>query len=299
MTYSIVARDPETHALGVAVQTCAFAVGGIVPWAIPGVGAVATQAFAEKAYGPRCLDALAGGASATTALAEATGSDPTPACRQVGVVGADGMAAARTGEQCIDHAGHVVGDGFTVQANMMASPTVWPAMADAYTSADGALARRLLAALDAAQAEGGDARGVMSAALLVVEGEPRDAWSGRLVDLRVDRSADPLGDLRRLLDAAGALAGYRRVSNALSAANAATALTEVDQALSALPGEESLRFLRARALLAAGRTDAGRDELRALVAARPSWATIARSFAEKGVMPLPADVSFDALVGPA
>jgi hypothetical protein len=156
MTYSVVARDPASGALGVAVQSCFFAVGAVVPWARPGVGAVATQAFADPAYGHRCLDALAAGSSAAEALDKASAADPAAFLRQVGVVAADGSVAAHTGAGCIDHAGHRTGDGVAVQANMMASPSVWPAMADAYAYATGP--RRLLAALDAAQAAGGDAR---------------------------------------------------------------------------------------------------------------------------------------------
>src|SRR5437763_809597 len=201
MTYSVVARDPATGMLGVAVQSCYFGAGAIVPWARPGVGAVATQAIAEAAYGPRCLDALAAGAAAPAALEQATAADPGAGVRQVGVVGADGTVAAMTGDWCIDHAGHLAGDGFTVQANMMASPQVWPAMADAFTASGEPFPRRLLTALTAAQAAGGDARGVMSAAMVVVAARPAESWAGRLVDLRVDRSGDPLGDLERLLTA--------------------------------------------------------------------------------------------------
>src|SRR5262245_39708172 len=119
VTYSIVARDPESGELGVAVQTCMFAVGAVVPWARSGVGAVATQAMGEPAYGPRCLDAIASGASAVEALERAQAADPAALLRQVGVVAADGTTAAATGDWCIDDAGHVVGDGFAVQANMM------------------------------------------------------------------------------------------------------------------------------------------------------------------------------------
>jgi uncharacterized Ntn-hydrolase superfamily protein len=139
MIYSIVARDPASGALGVAVQSCYFAVGAVIPWARPGVGAVATQAFTDPGYGPRCLEALAAGASAAEALDKAAAADPAAFLRQVGVVAADGGVAATTGAGCIDHAGHIAGDGFAVQANMMASPAVWPAMADAYTSAAGPL----------------------------------------------------------------------------------------------------------------------------------------------------------------
>ena len=149
MTYSIVSRDPGTGLLGVAVQTAMFAAGASVLWARAGVGAVATQAITEGAYGPRCLDVIQGGASAPAALAQGQSADEAALLRQVGVVAADGSVAAMTGEWCIDHAGHLLGDGFAVQANMMASPAVWPAMAEAYQSSPEGFPRRLLAALEA------------------------------------------------------------------------------------------------------------------------------------------------------
>ena len=297
MTYSIVARDADTGELGVAVQSATFGVGTAVPWARPGVGAVATQAIVEAAYGPRCLAAIAAGASATEALSKAAGADGAAFLRQVGVVAADGSVAATTGEGCIDHAGHLTGEGFTVQANMMASSRVWPAMADAFVSAAGPLARRLLTALEAAQGAGGDARGVMSAALLVVSGQPADAWAGRLADLRVDRSTDPLAELRGLLDADDAYARFSRAVGELFGGDANAALAEVEAGLGTLPGEENLRFLRAGALLARGDVAGGRDELRSLLAERPSWEIIVRSFAAKGLLSVPPAVSIDTLLG--
>ncbi|HZD37799.1 MAG TPA: DUF1028 domain-containing protein [Actinomycetes bacterium] len=294
MTYSIVARDPAGGALGVAVQSCFFNVGAIVPWPAAGVGAVATQAFADPAYGPRCLDALAAGASAAEALDKAAAADPAASLRQVGVVGADGSVAATTGAGCIDHAGHRTGDGFAVQANMMASPSVWPAMADAYTSATGPLPRRLLAALNAAQTAGGDARGVMSAALVVVGGTPGD---GRLVDLRVDRSSDPLGELARLLDAADAYNRFNRASDELPGGDAQAALADLDAGLAILPGDPNLQLLRTAALLARGDTDTGRQHLRSLLASHPTWEVIVRGYAARGLLPLPAGTSIDALSG--
>jgi len=201
VTYSIVARDPESGELGVAVQTGTFGVGTGVPWAEAGVGAVATQSITEHSYGPFGLDLMKAGRSAEEALAGLVASDAKERFRQVGMVDAAGRAAAHTGAGCIRDCGHVVGDGFAVQANMMARDTVWDAMADAYGRATGSLARRLLAALDAAEAEGGDFRGPQSAAILVVQGEPTGfPWKGRVSNLRVDDHADPLGELRRLLD---------------------------------------------------------------------------------------------------
>jgi len=290
VTYSIVARDADGGLLGVAVQSAMFAVGATVPWARAGVGAVATQAMAEVAYGPRCLDALQAGANGQAALDAAVAADDAALIRQVGVVAADGGAAAMTGEWCIDHAGHIVGDGFAVQANMMASPEVWPAMAEAFAAtADSAepFALRLLATLEAGQAAGGDARGLMSAALLVVAAEPAEPWAGRIVDLRVDRSEDPLGDLRRLLDAAEAYAGFGRAVDALVSGNSAAALTEADAGLTILPGDENLLFVRSGALAASGDEEAALATLRLLVEQRPSWATVVGSFAAKGLMTLP------------
>lgn len=287
MTYSIVARDPATGALGVAVQTCMPAVGASVAWARPGIGAVATQAITEPAYGPRCLDALQAGAPAAAALAQARQADDLDLVRQVGVVGADGSVAAMTGEWCIDHAGELTGDGFAVQANMMASPAVWPAMAETFCRAGGSFPARLLAALDAGQAAGGDARGMMSAALLVVDGERCDPWAGRQVDLRVDRSEDPLAELRTLLAAARAYDGHGRAVAALARGDAAAAQAAADEALELLPGEENLRFVLAGAQAASGDSEAALAGLRALTQARPTWDVIVRGFAAKGLIALP------------
>jgi len=296
VTYSIVARDPETRQLGVAVQTAMPAAGATIPWARPGVGVVATQAIGEPAYGTWCLDALAAGHDADAALATAAARDPLPPLRQVAVVGTDGPAAAMTGELCIDHAGHVVGDGFAVQANMMRSTEVWPAMAEAYRHATGPLARRLLATLVAAEAAGGDARGRMSAALVVVDGVvPELPGSGVVLDARVDRSDDPLAELTRLVDVADGYARFHAAVAALMAGDGATALAEADTGLVLLPGETNLEFVRAGALAAAGETGAAADQLRALVREQASWATLARSFAAKGLLTLPEGFSLDDL----
>ncbi len=169
-TYSLVARDPESGDLGVAVQSHWFAVGQIVSWARPGVGAVATQSIAEPAYGPRLLDLLEQGHTAPDALARLLAGDEGSGYRQVAVVDAHGRVGVHTGERCIPFAGDERGEQFSAQANMMATPGVWPAMARAFDAASGPLARRMVAALHAAEAHGGDVRGRQSAALLVVPG---------------------------------------------------------------------------------------------------------------------------------
>jgi uncharacterized Ntn-hydrolase superfamily protein len=258
---------------------------------------VATQAITEAAYGPRCLDELALGATATEALAAAQADDPMAALRQAGVVSSDGSVAVTTGELCIDYAGDFVGDGFVVQANMMSTPDVWPAMASTFIDSSGPFANRLLAALNAGEAAGGDARGRMSAALLVVACEtPSQPGAGTLVDLRVDRSEDPLGDLSKLLIAAEAFAGFSGAVDLLFGGDPVEALAKVDDSLALLPRDENMRFLRSGALIASGALDAGIAELRSLIAERPTWEVVVRSFAAKGLFSIPEGVSIDTVL---
>jgi uncharacterized Ntn-hydrolase superfamily protein len=206
VTYSIVGRDEQTGELGVAVQSRAFGVG-ICAWARPGVGAVATQSFTEKSYGPKGLDLLAAGRAPADALAELVEADERRDFRQIAFLAADGRTAAHTGAACIPDCGHTARHGLSAQGNMLASSAVWDAAADALESADGTLAERLLDALDAAEAAGGDFRGREAAALVVVSGDPEEEPWTRVFDLRVDNHADPLGELRRLHRMA---ATYRR-----------------------------------------------------------------------------------------
>lgn len=197
MTYSIVARDHATGELGVAVQSHWFSVGAVVPWALAGVGAVATQANVEVSYGPLALELLTSGLDPETALAQLVARDAGAHGRQVAVIDARGRVAVHSGGDCVGFAGHVTGDGVSCQANMMASERVWPEMLAAYTAHPGALAERLLAALDAAEAAGGDVRGRQSAALVVVPARG-ERWEA-VVSLRVEDDPDPLPQLRRLL----------------------------------------------------------------------------------------------------
>lgn len=197
-TYSIVACDPATGAVGVAVQSHWFAVGPLVPWVRPGVGAVATQSIVEPAYGPRLLDLLEAGREPEEALDALLAADEQARFRQVAVVSAAGRVAVHTGERCIQFAGHEHGADYAAQANMMASPAVWGAMAQAFERASGPLARRLSAALHAAEAQGGDARGKQSCAIVVAPGQG-EPWR-TAVDLRVDDGPEPLAEMDRLLD---------------------------------------------------------------------------------------------------
>ncbi len=200
MTYSIVARDKETGELGVAVQSHYFQVGPVVPWARSGVGAVATQSHVNVSFGPLGLDLLEAGYAADRAIKALLAGDTSAMDRQVAIVDAAGNVAAHTGAKCIPAAGHRTGDGFSCQANLMEKDTVWDAMYEAYTSTHAPLAERMMAALEAAEAEGGDIRGRQSAAMLVVSGTPTGrSWEDRVIDLRVEDAPDPLAELRRLL----------------------------------------------------------------------------------------------------
>jgi uncharacterized Ntn-hydrolase superfamily protein len=280
VTYSIVARDPATGELGVAVQTCNLAVGTWVPWAEAGIGAVATQAAAERSYGTLGLSLLRGHKSAGDALAALLTVDPRREFRQVAMVDARGQPAAHTGTRCLPAAGHFVGDGFATQANMMARSTVWGAMAEAYQGADGDLADRLLASLDAAEAEGGDIRGRQTAALLVV-GPHGPAFP--LVDLRVDHDPQPLAELRRLLALHRAYAAERAVPAQLDAGNIAAATESLNKIGEWAPDEAYLQYLRAVHL--AGRLDRWDEALailRPLVAQKPIWREYLRREADVG-----------------
>ncbi|MGD0452423.1 MAG: DUF1028 domain-containing protein [Solirubrobacteraceae bacterium] len=270
-TYSIVAHDAVTGELGVAVQSHWFGVGAVVAWARPGVGAVATQSVAEVTHGPNALDALQRGLRAEDAIAEVLRVDELARYRQLGVVDAHGRAVSYTGSDCIPHAGDASGEGFACQANMMAGETVPGAMAAAYDPHDGDLAERLLAALDAAEAAGGDVRGRQSAALLVVpaDGEP---WRTRF-DVRVEDHAAPLVELRRLVRLARAyeMAGQADERSAEGAHAEATRLYLAAAELA--PEADELTFWAGLGV-AAGDLDAGLELVRRAAAIKPAWLTL-------------------------
>ncbi|MBW8009806.1 MAG: DUF1028 domain-containing protein [Chloroflexi bacterium] len=204
-TYSIVAYDPDNGQLGVGVQSHYFGVGIIVPWAEYGVGAVATQSFAEYTYGPLGLDLMRAGKSAQHSLDSLLAGDPTREVRQVAMIDKHGKPAVHTGEKCIQAAGHRLGENYSVQANLMEKDTVWDAMAEAFEAAKGDLAERILTSLEAAEAEGGDIRGKQSVAILVVsEDQAGNSGSGPLFKLDVEDNPDPLVEMRRLLNFANA-----------------------------------------------------------------------------------------------
>jgi uncharacterized Ntn-hydrolase superfamily protein len=268
-TYSIVARDERTGDLGVAVQSHWFSVGPLCAWARAGVGAVATQSVVEPAYGPNALDRLGQDVNAQQVLGELLAADPLQHVRQVAVIDARGTIGAHTGPGCIAHAGHVTGEHHSCQANMMARETVPQAMSEAFTTATGPIADRLLAALDAAEAEGGDVRGRQSAAMVVVpaEGEP---WR-RTVDLRVEDHRAPLDELRRLLQLQRAydLAGAGDELLAAGRPDDAGALYQ--QAAELAPASDELLFWSGLAIAQAGGLEAGTAKVRQAIEHNPNW----------------------------
>jgi uncharacterized Ntn-hydrolase superfamily protein len=271
VTYSIVARDAETGELGVAVQSRAFRAGSGVGWALPGVGAVASQAFSERSYGPLGLELLRAGKTPEQALAGLVAADPESAVRQVAMVDAESRTAVHTGAECIREAGHRIGDGYSVQANMMRSTDVWHAMAEAFEAATGSLARRLLAALESAEAAGGDWRGQQAAGLLVVAADDKP-WE-RVSDLRVDDHAEPLRELRRLLDLEEAYRALTR-SDERAAAARAGGLSAVD-----------VRWAEIIDAGQAGDLPRARELLAPLLVEEPRWADFVRALAGRGLVP--------------
>lgn len=279
MTYSIVARCPETGQLGVAVQSHFFSVGSVVPWLAAGVGAVATQATAEVAHGPDGLARLRAGRSPADALHDVLGADEHAETRQVAIVDAGGRAAVHTGRSCIEHAGHVLGDGFTVQANMMERGGVPEAMAAAFASSDGALALRLLDALDAAQAAGGDIRGQQSAALMVVHGAPSSRpGHDRAVDVRVEDHPEPLVELRRIVHLGLAYRSMEDAEEAMTRGDLETALSIYAHSSASQPAQHEFPFWHAVLLAGLGRFEEART-VAAPVFARPDgdrWRELVR-----------------------
>jgi uncharacterized Ntn-hydrolase superfamily protein len=281
VTYSIVARDAATGELGVAVQSHWFAVGPIVPWARPGVGAVATQANVEVRHGPRGLGLLEAGADAPDALARLLSEDPGADGRQVAIVDAAGRVAAHTGPGCIPFAGHVTGEGVSCQANIMAGERVWPAMLETFGATDGSLTVRLLAALDAAEEAGGDIRGRQSAAILVVPGE--GDWWETVISLHVEDHPEPLRELRRLVElhAAYALAGD--ADELVNEGRHEEAGRLYQQAGALAPDSHELRFWAGLGAAQAGEIDRGLVDVREAIAMQPGW----RALLER----LPAEVA--------
>ena len=270
-TFSIICYDSLTGEIGVAVQSHWFKVADVI-WAEPGVGAVATQSFADFAYGPLGLEMMKLGKTARQALDGVLASDPTPGVRQVAMLDANGGIVAHTGEKCIAEAGHIVGPNYSVQANLMAKNTVWPAMAAAFEQTDGDLADRMMAALEAAQGEGGDIRGKQSAAMVVVTGDPTgQPWHDRVVDIRVDDSPQPLKELRRLLNITRAYDRMNEGDELLAAGDIEGAASAYEMATELAPGNLEIQFWHAVTLVSVGEPDHAMPIFKEVFAKDSSW----------------------------
>ena len=285
-TFSIVARDPSTGELGVAVQSHWFSVGTTVPWAEAGVGAIATQSFVDPSYGKLGLELMRLGRSAPDALKALLAGDEGRDVRQVAMIDAQGRVDAWTGKNDIQAAGHSVGKDFSVQANLMANDKVWPAMAHAFEATKGDLAERMLAALDAAQAEGGDIRGRQSAAIIIVAGKPTGkAWQDRVFDLRVDDSPEPLKELRRLVT-------LQRAYNHMNAGDLAVekkdnegALREYSAAEKLVPDNAEMIYWHAVALVNMKRVEESLPLFRRAFTIDSNWAVLTPRLVKAGLLP--------------
>jgi uncharacterized Ntn-hydrolase superfamily protein len=285
-TYSIVARDAKTGEIGVAVQSHWFSVGAVVPWAEAGVGAVATQSFVDASYGPLGLALMRAGRPAPDALAALLAGDPQREVRQVGMVDAKGNVATFTGKLDIPAAGGQKGEGYVVQANLMEKATVWPAMARAYEGAKGDLADRLLAALDAAQAEGGDIRGKQSAAILIVKAESTGKpWADRVFDLRVEDSLEPLKELRRLIRLRRAYTLEDQGDTYTAEKKLPEAAKAYEEAMKMAPDVVELQFWAAVSMYTNGREADALKLFRQVFAREKQWVDLVPRLAKAGLFP--------------
>lgn len=276
-TFSIVARDSATGELGVAVQSHWFSVGSVVPWVEAGVGAVATQSLVEVSYGPLGLEMMRSGKTAEKALNGLLKADENPQWRQVGMIDAQGNRAVHTGKKCIREAGHVAGATFICMANLMEKGTVWQAMADAFTRTEGDLADRMLAALDAAQDEGGDIRGRQSAAMVVVTGKPTGIpYRDRVIDIRVEDSPEPLRELRRLV---GINRAYRLMNEGderLAEKDEVGALAAYSEAMALAPQITEIQFWVALTLFTNGQEEEALKNFKEVFAKDQNWVEVVR-----------------------
>lgn len=274
-TFSIVARDPSTGEMGVAVQSHWFSVGSDVSWAEAGVGAIATQSLVNVSFGPRGLELLKSGMTAKQVLDNLIASDIGRDYRQLAIVDAKGNVAAYTGKKCIPDAGHITGDNFSVQANLMANDKIWPAMDKAFRESDGPLAERMIEALSAAQKAGGDIRGRQSAAILVVRGKSTGkVWEDRLIDLRVEDDPNPIVELQRLLRVHRAYEHMNNGDLAIEKNNMELAMKEYSTAEEMFPENLEMKYWHAVTLASIGKVDEALPLFKEVFIKDNNWRTL-------------------------
>ncbi len=286
-TYSIVARDAATGEIGVAVQSHWFSVGSSVPWAEAGVGAVATQSFVDPSYGKLGLDLMRAGRSAPDALKGLLAADEGRDVRQVAMIDAEGRVAAHTGAKCIPAAGDSVGKGYSVQANLMEKATVWPAMAKAFEAAKGDLAERMLAALEAAEAEGRRHPRAPVGGADRREGRRGTGrpWDDRIFDLRVEDHAAPLVELRRLVTLERAYNLMNAGDLAIEKKDDAGALRAYAAAEALVPDNAEMVFWHAAALVNMGRVDEALPLFAKSYRLHPKWRDLVPRLPKAGLLP--------------
>ena len=287
LTYSIVARDEKTGQLGVAVQSHWFSVGTVVTWARAGVGAVATQSMAEITYGPLGLELMASGKTAREALSALLKSDLRNEVRQVAMVDSRGGASVHTGSKCIPYAGHVEGNQFTCQANLMRNDTIWGSMERAFRENPNLeLPERLVSALEAAEKAGGDVRGKQSAAILVVSSEvAANSWSGRLVDLRVEDHPQPIPELKRLLRLRRGYDWANRGDEFLSEGRMEESYRAYERAGELAPEIEELRYWQAVSLVNSKKLREARPIFKEVFAKNKDWIAVTKTLPRAGLLP--------------
>ncbi|MCK9403766.1 MAG: DUF1028 domain-containing protein [Chitinophagaceae bacterium] len=284
-TFSIVARDEKTGEMAVGVQSHWFSVGTAVPWAEAGVGAVATQSFVDKSYGPKALALLKLGFTPQQALDSLTNTDPGKEVRQVAIIDSKGNVAAHTGKNCVQVAKHSKGYNFSVQSNMMLGDSVCEYMEKSFIqTSNKPLAERVLLALEAAQKAGGDIRGMQAAAITVVPGKTTETWNNKSVDLRVDDSPQPLKELRRLYTIHLAYEHMNKGDLAVEKNDMALAMNEYNAAMKLFPANLEMQFWTAITLANSKQLTKALPMLKAIFARDKNWKELTRRLPPVGLL---------------
>jgi uncharacterized Ntn-hydrolase superfamily protein len=287
-TYSIVARDPKTGEMGVGVQSHYFSVGSIVSWGESGVGVVATQSLVNASFGLRGLELLKQGKSPKEALDLLISEDEGRNVRQVAILDAQGRVAAHTGSKCIKHAGHIEGDNFSVQANMMLSDKVWSTMAKSFeSSVNLPLAERIVKTMEAAETTGGDIRGKQSAAILIVGGKvAKNKWEDKIIDLRVEDHEQPVKELSRLLKLHRAYKHMDKGDLAIEHNDMGKALKEYDSALNMFPENLEMKFWTAVSLANNQKIKEASELFKTIFKKDNNWRLLTERLPESGLLNL-------------
>jgi uncharacterized Ntn-hydrolase superfamily protein len=284
-TYSIIARDEKTGEMGIAVQSHWFSVGSVVSWAEAGVGAIATQSFVNISFGPRGLEMLKTGKSPEEVLKELLIADEGREVRQVAIIDSKGRVATHTGKNCIPEANHIIGKNYSVQANLMLNDKVWFAMAKAFENSQGALAERMLSALEAGQEVGGDIRGQQSASILVARGQSTGKiWEDRLIDLRVEDHPEPVKELKRILKVYRAYEHMNNGDLAFEKNDVQTALKEYGMAEQMFPDNLEMKYWHAVSLVNAGRLEEALPIFEIIFKKDKNWAILTPRLPKVGLL---------------